>query len=677
MVQIQVEAHVQVQEFVGRIMPLITFVPGGKTIEAQQGTELLDAVHKAGISLDASCGGEGTCGKCLVRIESGRIESAASELLTPAQVDQGFVLACKSRIIDAPAVVEIPAQSSRGTESFIDETEVTCFEDRDSFFDKQKLDPPVSKFFLDVPNAKLQDGLSDVDRLIRAIQNRCGKQEITVPLQIIRHAAEILRTDNGRVTATLIEHSNQIYVGALESGDRTSRQFGVAVDIGTTTVAVQLVDCKTAGMLATRTAYNDQIDCGLDVISRINYARRPERLEELRARVLKTINRLVKAVCQACDVDPREVTSAVAAGNTTMIHLLLGLSPEHIRLEPYTPTILQSLSLTAREIGIDISPETIVYIPPAIGSYVGGDITSGLLCTSIASGSEEVNLFVDIGTNGELVIGNHEFLLACACSAGPAFEGGGIECGMRAAAGAIDRVSVDPETGITAWQTIGNLKPAGICGSGMISLLADLFLTGWIDPAGKLRRDKDSPALRIEGRQARLIIVPGKDSASGKPILISEADLENIIRAKAAVYAACSLMLEQVGMDFEHLANIFVGGGFGRFLDIEKAVMIGLLPDLPRERYRYLGNSSLMGACKTLVSRKSRVHQLELCQRMTYLELNTNPAYMNQYTGALFLPHTDIDRFPSVKNLIIANPQVRPKSKSASAAKQQRPEPRP
>jgi uncharacterized 2Fe-2S/4Fe-4S cluster protein (DUF4445 family) len=635
-------------------MPLITFHPEGKSIEVPRGTELLDAVHQAGISLDASCGGEGTCGNCLVRIESGEIDSDASELLSPAQAAQGFVLACKSRILNVPVVVEIPAQSLRGGEPFIDETEVAGIDDQDLFLNEPILDPPVFKSYLDVPGAKLQDGLSDLDRLTRAIQSRCGKHELTVPLEIIRHAAETLRADNGKVTVTLADYSNQIYVSALEPGDGTSRQFGIAVDIGTTTVAARLVDCTTPRILATRTAYNDQIDCGLDVISRINYARKPERLRELRARVLRTINRLVKAVCQAGNVDHREVTSAVVAGNTTMIHLLLGLNPEHIRLGPYTPTILQSLNLTAREIGIDINAETIVYIPPGIGSYVGGDITSGLLCTRIATGSQNVNLFIDIGTNGELVIGNHEFLLACACSAGPAFEGGGIECGMRAAAGAIDRVTIDHDSGVAACRTIGNAKPAGICGSGMISLLAELFLTGWVDPAGKLRRDKESPAIRIEGRQARFVIVPAQDSASGKPILITESDIENITRAKAAVYAACSLLLEQVELDFEHLADIFVGGGFGRFLDIEKAVIIGLLPDLPRERYHYLGNSSLMGACKTLVSRRSRECQLELCRRMTYLELNTNPAYMNQYTAALFLPHTDIERFPSVKNLMIA-----------------------
>ena len=632
-------------------MPIVTFHPGGKSIEVPSGTMLLDAIHQTGIGLDASCGGEGNCGKCLVRIEAGKIESEHSEILSASQEAQGFVLACKSRILESPVIIEIPEQSSKSGGQFIDDTDVVGIDPRDIFSSGPISDPPVSKHFLDVPKPQLQDGLSDLDRLSRAIQKKFGKREVVVPLPIIRQIAETLRADDGKVSVTVFDDSDRIYVTALESGNRASRQFGIAIDIGTTTVAIQLVDLKSPRAMAVRTTYNDQIDCGLDVISRINYARKPERLEELRAKVVRTINRLVKAACRACECEPCEVISAVAAGNTTMIHLLLGLNPEYIRLGPYTPTVMQRLSLTAREIGIEISPEAMVYLSPAVGSYVGGDITSGVLCTSIAAGSAKVNLFVDIGTNGELVIGNREFLLACACSAGPAFEGGGIECGMRAAGGAIDKVTIDPNSGIASSHTIGDRKPAGICGSGMISLLAELFLTGWIDPAGKINRDRESSAIRIEGRQARFIIVPAENTASGRPITISEPDIENIIRAKAAIYAACSLMLEQVGLDFAHLDNIFIGGGFGRFLDIEKAVMIGLVPDLPREKYHYLGNSSLMGACRLLVSQQSRERQLELCRRMTYLELNTNPAYMDQYTGALFLPHTDIRQFPSVRDL--------------------------
>jgi uncharacterized 2Fe-2S/4Fe-4S cluster protein (DUF4445 family) len=634
-------------------MPIVTFHPNGKSIEAPSGAILLDVIHKAGIGLDASCGGEGICGKCLVRIKAGNIGNDPSELLSALQKAQGFALACKSRIHETPILIEIPEQSPKSCEQFIDETDVISVNQSDVYPNDRIFDPPVSKYFLDIPKPQLQDGLSDLDRLIRAIQNCCGKKEVTVPLPIIRQAAEILRGSEGKVTVTIAENSNPIYVSALEPGDRTARQFGIAIDVGTTTVAAQLVDLKSPRALAVRTAYNDQIDCGLDVISRIHYARKPERLEELRAKGIGTINRLTKAVCMACEVDPCEVSGAVVAGNTTMIHLLLGLNPEYIRLEPYTPTIMQSLNLKAREIGIEINPETMVYIAPAVGSYVGGDIASGLLCTDIASGSDKVNLFIDIGTNGEIAIGNREFLLACACSAGPAFEGGGVEFGMRAARGAIDNVKIDTVSGIASYQTIGNCKPAGICGSGMISLLADLFLTGWIDPAGKLSRDRKSAAIQIEGRQARYIIVSAEESASGKPIAISEPDIENIMRAKAAIYAACALMLEQVDLDFTCLDKIFIGGGFGRFLDIEKAVMIGLIPDIPREKYRYLGNSSLMGACQTLLSRQARERQMDLCRRMTYLELNTNPSYMDQYTGALFLPHTDVERFPTVKNLIL------------------------
>jgi uncharacterized 2Fe-2S/4Fe-4S cluster protein (DUF4445 family) len=627
------------------IMPIITIYPSGKSIEAPSGTILLDAIHQSGILLDASCGGEGNCGKCIVRIQSGSIESIPAPLLAASQA----VLACKSKILETDVVVEIPEPSSRSGGQFIDETDIIGINQWDAFSNKLIQDPPVTKHFLDIPKPQLQDGLSDLDRLIQAIQNRCGKKEVEVPLSIVRRLAGLLREDAGKVTATITESCDTFYLCALESGNRTSRLFGVAIDVGTTTIAVQLADLKNSRSLAVRTAYNGQIDCGLDVISRINYARKPDRLEELRAKVLATINNLIAAACEARSVDLCEVAGAVVAGNTTMIHLLLGLNPEYIRLEPYTPTIMQVLNLTARELGIGINPETRIYFPPAVGSYVGGDITSGLLCADIAWEGEKLNLFIDIGTNGELVVGNRDFLLACACSAGPAFEGGGIGCGMRAARGAIDKITIDPDTGTAAYQTIGGEKPAGICGSGMISLLADLFSTGWIDPSGKFNRDRKSGAIQIESRRARFIVVPAEESASGKPIMINESDIGNIIRAKAAVYAACALMLEQADLTFKDLDNIFIGGGFGRFLDIEKAIVIGLLPDLPRGKYHYLGNSSLMGACKTLLSLLERARQLKLCRRMTYVDLNTYPAYMDQYTGALFLPHTDIRRFPSAK----------------------------
>ena len=618
-----------------------------KTIEGSTGTEILEAIRNAGYEIDSPCGGKGTCGKCAVRIVSGKVDPGDTGSLSQDQIANGFVLSCKAKINESPVTLEIPGQSRKDGGQFIDETDETCFVHVDFINKKCILHPITRKIVLDVPGPQLQDGLSDIDRLTRALGHIDGIGEIFVPLAIIRETAPVLRAQNGRITITIAKTLSHYQIIAIESGDQTQHHYGIAIDIGTTTVALQLVDLNTAQLLATRTAYNDQVECGLDVISRINYAKKPQRLEELRSRVLKTINTLVDRVCEISEIKPVDICNAALAGNTTMIHLLLGLNPEYIRMEPYTPTVLEHLHLNAYEIGININSQSLVYISPGVGSYVGGDITAGILCTPIGTPKDEIDLFIDIGTNGELVIGNHEFLLACACSAGPAFEGGGIENGMRAANGAIEKVEVDGKTGMATYQTIGNKKPVGICGSGMISLLAQLFLTGWMDAAGKLNRDRVSTAIEIQGRQARYIIVPKEESATGKPIFISESDIENVIRAKAAIYSACALMLEQVGMGFENLTHIYIAGGFGRFLDIEKAIILGLLPDVPREKFRYIGNASLMGTYLTLVSNEYKQRQLEIAKRMTYMELSTDPAYMDQYTGALFIPHTDMDHFPT------------------------------
>ena len=633
-------------------MPTIKFKSCNKKIAVPPGTELLYAIRKAGIDINSSCGGEGTCGSCIVRVISGEVNSDSLGLLPASIARDGYILACKTRISQSPVTIELPEQGDGEGGKFIGETETKFLVRQDLLPRDWQYDPLTVKWLVEVPEPQLEGGLSDLDRLTRAIQKDWGKVEIIYSFAVIQKVADILRTDNGVVTVILVREPACYRVIAIESGDQTTRNFGIAVDVGTTTIAVQLVFLPTAKVLGSRTAYNGQVECGLDVISRINYAGKPGRLSELRNRALKSINSLVKDVCKAHNVNPEEVNSAVIAGNTTMIHLLLGLNPEYIRLQPYTPAILEVPRLTADEAGIKINPQSPIYICPGVGSYVGGDITSGLLCTDLATDAEDINLFIDIGTNGELVIGNNNFLMTCACSAGPAFEGGGVEFGMRAANGAIDEVTVNPRTGIASYRTIGNTRPMGICGSGMISLLADLFLTGWIDAVGKLNCSKKTAAIQINGRQARYIIVPAENIAHGKEIFISEVDIENIIRAKAAIFSAYSLMLEQLGLSFENLSTIYIAGGFGRFLNINSAISIGLLPDLPREKYKYIGNSALMGAYMALVSGDFRERILYLSRRMTYMELNTNTNYMDQYTGAMFLPHTDINRFPSVKSML-------------------------
>ena len=629
-------------------MPSVHFLPAGKSVHVPSGSGLLDAARLAGVAIESPCGGEGTCGNCIVRVTSGEVDSRSLGTLPQAAVAEGCVLACAARLLDADLTVEVPQQHGLAGGKFAPENETHLV--RLELLPRQwEYDPLAVKWLLQVEPPQLESGQSDLDRLTRAIQHDWGKRPVEFSLLGLRTVADTLRAVQGQVTATIVRDSGRLHVINVEPGDTTLRHYAVAIDVGTTTIAVQLINLAVAQVVAAQSDYNDQIACGLDVISRINYARTPARLQELRTRVLGTINRLIHQMAKSRGVAPGEISNAAVSGNTVMTHLLLGLNPEPLRLAPYTPTVLHVPYLRNSEIGIDINPQAWIHFSPAVGSYVGGDITAGILCTDLATTTEEINLFIDIGTNGEIVLGNNSFLMACACSAGPAFEGSGIECGMRASTGAIEKVQVDPATGVARYATVGNVPPRGVCGSGMIDLVAQLFLTGWIDAAGKFDRTRPSAAIRIEGRRASYSLAAAGESGAGKPIVVTEIDIENILRTKASIYAACALMLSQVELRFEDLCHIYIAGGFGRFLDLENAKVIGLIPDLPRERFRYIGNSSLMGSYMVVVSQDYRQRQLELARRMTYLELNSDPAYMEQYTGALFLPHTDPSRFPSVK----------------------------
>ncbi|MFC1610327.1 ASKHA domain-containing protein [Myxococcota bacterium] len=626
-------------------MPTIELLPSGKTIDVTTGTRLFDATHKAGVDIETPCGGVGTCGRCIVRVVEGDVESDSAGRLPGPALAEGYVLACLSQTTDSPVTVEVPEPTTPQQGQFADaETEQLIRPDL--LPAKGDFDPLTSRALLDVPLPQLEDGLSDLDRLTRTLRADHGDVEAT--LSAVRNAADALRQEDGQVTVTLSHLRRDTQVIEIDPGDTTERHFGVAIDVGTTTVAVQLIDLAERQILGTRSDYNAQVPCGIDVISRINYASTHERLEDIRARVLSTINRLICEVSFSRTVNPREICNAAISGNTVMTHLLLGLPPEQIRHEPYTPTVLRPPPVCGAEVGLGINPSAPVQISPCVGSYVGGDITAGLLCTDLATETNDLHMYIDIGTNGEIVIGSSDFLMGCACSAGPAFEGGGIDCGMRAAVGAIDKVHVDEKTGEPRWSTIGGAAPMGICGSGMIDLVANLFLSGWTDRSGRLDRQRPSPAVVVDGKRARYVIVAEQESGTGAAVSVSEAEIDNIIRAKAAIYSAAALMLDRIDTAFSDLSTIWVAGGFGRFLDLDKAIAIGMLPDVTRQRFRYLGNASLLGSYMVVASRDARRRQLEIADRLTYFELSTEPAYMDKFTGALFLPHTDLTQFPSV-----------------------------
>jgi len=631
-------------------MHLVTFLPSEKSVTVPTGTSLLDAATQTGVAITAPCGGEGVCGECRVRIASGTVECVSRGCLSANERAQGWVLACSSRIT-GNVTVQVPQAEVVEQAQIVDDHAAGRGAHKAA---TQVAKPLTSKRYLQVEPSALDNSFCDFERLTRAVKDDGGPDSVTTDLEVLRELAATLRAQDHGVTATIVagDENTPAEMIRVEPGNVVSRQVGLAIDVGTTTCAVNLVELANNHVLGTAADYNGQLARGADIISRINYAKTPQRIEELRQLVLTTLNALIEGLCGTHAISPRQIDNAVVAGNTTMVHLLLGLNPDYIRLEPYTPTVNRPARLRAREVGLAMNPKAYVLFAPGIGSYVGGDITAGLLQTALAHDGDDVRLFLDIGTNGEVVVGTGEWLMACAASAGPAFEGSGVTCGMRASNGAIERIRIDAQTGRTDVTVIGGSDPRGVCGSGMIDLLAELWTAGLLDPSGKLDFHRGGGRIQAAdqtGRNLAFTIVPEGYSDTGQAITLDERDIQNLLRTKAAVYSACAIMLRSVGLDFDAIAEVYVAGGFGRFLDLEKSIMIGLLPDLPMKRFTYLGNSALSGAQAMLCDATARQRVRQLADRITYLELNVDPAYMDEYTAALFLPHTDIDRFPSVK----------------------------
>ena len=418
---------------------------------------------------------------------------------------------------------------------------------------------------------------------------------------------------------------------------------GLAVDIGTTTVSAALIDLRSGQVLSAANAGNAQTRYGADVINRIIQSAKPGGSQRLRDAVLEeTLIPLIQALCQGASIAPEEITRAVIAGNTTMEHLLVGADAQSIRMEPYVPAFLELPGQTSETVGLGISPDAPVVFAPNVGSYVGGDITAGVLATMLWN-RDEMTLFVDLGTNGELVFGNRDFMLCCACSAGPAFEGGDIICGMRAMPGAIEAVKIDPDTMEPTLEVIGNCQAAGICGSGLIDTVSELFRHGIIDARGKIVRD--GPRIKRTEYEASYLLAFGSETAGGRDIELTETDIDNFIRAKGAVFSAVKTMLNSLDMEIHDIGNILIAGGIGSGIDINNAISIGMLPPLPESKYSYIGNSCLTGVCAVLQSEAAEARMFELGRNMTYLELSDHPGYMDEFIAACFLPHTNTDLF--------------------------------
>jgi len=510
--------------------------------------------------------------------------------------------------------------------------------------------PPVEKMYMELPEPDAMDHLPDVTRLVVFLKQKHDEHSMVVDLSVIKRIPDIFREENFKVTATLmrpVQETGRTHIVNIQSGDTRDHNYGIALDIGTTTIYAQLVDLITGKTLSQYGEFNGQISYGEDVITRIIFAEKPEGLKKMQQVVVDTINKVFKIIIKRAGIDRDHIATIVLAGNTTMTQLLLGINPRYIRRSPYVPTSTIYPLIKAVDIGIDMEEHVDAMVYPVVSSYVGGDIVAGVMGSGMYR-EEKLTMLMDIGTNAEIVIGNKEWLACAACSAGPAFEGGGIEFGMRATKGAIEDFSIDPVSLEPMNITVGGVSPKGICGSGLIIIVATLFEIGVINNLGKFDRDLNTPRIRTRNGVYEYVLAWEADTQIDRDVAITEIDIENLIRAKGAIYSGCTTLLGEVGMSLADIDQIFLAGGFGSYVDLEKAMVIGLLPEIDHAKITFIGNSSLMGAKMGVLTNHIRKDVVDVISKMTNFELSETDSYMENYMASLFLPHTDTSQFPKI-----------------------------
>lgn len=629
-------------------MAKVIFKPQGKEIQCEVGEKLLDAARKADVFIDAPCNGSQSCGKCKVKLLEGKCDTEKTVHISDEEWEQGYILACATKVTE-DIVIEVPSKLSssmhgmkiEGSDKKVDQK---LFERGRKFLEDNGLaySTNIEKKYMELDKPSIDDNISDIDRIERHVRQALEIDGIDFRLDILRKVPTVLREDDFNITLTYLKKKNKITILNIEPGNKEDHLYGLAVDIGTTSVVVCLVNLLTNEVIEKASSGNAQIKYGADVINRIVFAVRKNNLDLMtKAIVEETLNPLIQSIYDKTGIDKDNVIRVVLSGNTTMSTLFLGIYPDYLRLEPYIPPYLKSPNLMGKNVGLNVNESALVYLSPNVASYVGGDITAGVLSSGIWS-SEENTLFIDLGTNGEIVFGNKDFLMCCACSAGPAFEGGGISCGMRASAGAIEKVKINEETLDPELTIIGDCEPVGVCGSGIIDLICQMLLTKVIDRRGKIQKELNNKRIRFNEHEIGEYVLAFKEEYEGleNDLVINEVDIDSFIRAKGAIYSGASVLIESLGMDFEVIDKVYIAGGIGNNLDIENSVLIGLLPDVDRSKFQYIGNSSLVGSYLTLISSDARQKLEEIGSQMTYVELSVYPTYMDEFVSACFLPHT-------------------------------------
>ncbi len=643
----------------------VKFLPHNKEIVVSDGRKLIRAAMEAGVHINASCGGEGICGKCRVLLEEGELEGGISEKLSQEDIENGYRLACQSKV-RSDLVIRIPTESTidakiLNLQSTPRKTAHIRMMDFSQLKDEGLFIPPVEKIYLELPEPDAQDHLPDVTRLVSFLNLKHDEHRLVVDMKVIRRIPDAFRESGFKVTATLmrpVQEGRKTHIINIHPGDTSACHYAIAIDVGTTTIYGQLIDLINGKIVSQYGEFNGQISYGEDVISRIVYAEKPGGLEKLQKIVIGSINKVINRIVKRAGIDKDCISTITMAGNTTMTQLMLNVNPKYLRRSPYVPAASIYPPIRAFDLGIDLGEHVAALVYPQVSSYVGGDIVSGVMGSGMYR-TDKLTLFMDIGTNAEIVIGNREWMACAACSAGPAFEGGGIEFGMRATKGAIEDFSIDPISYEPMNITIGNVRPQGICGSGLIIMVATLFEMGLINNMGKFDRDIETQRIRERTGVYEYVLAWEDDTGIDRDVVITEIDIENLIRAKGAIYSGCQTLLEEVGMSMTDIEQIYLAGGFGSYVDIEKAIVIGLLPEMEHEKITFIGNGSLMGAKMAALTNRIRKDVVEVTRKMTNFELSETTSYMDNYMAALFLPHTNMEQFPKLKARLEARVQSR------------------
>jgi len=619
------------------------------TCPAGPGMLLTDAAEAAGVVLNVACGGTGKCGGCAIDLIDGAFLNADDEPIT-LDGRPRRVLACRTRLGSGDFRVRVPAHSlvAGGEKILVD------FEHLPPW----TLRPTVAKEHLRLPAPSLADQAGDIERTVNALRGRGYDGRVSVSLHALRDAPQACRQGDYRISATLVRRGSRWRVTRIEPGDTTERLYGLAIDVGTTTVVCALVDLRSGEIVDSASSYNQQVRRCNDVAGRISYASTGEAIDELRRLVVDaTINRLLRMLIERRGITPADVGRVSVAGNNVMTHLLLGVDPTHLGGVPFQPASNFPPAFAAEQVGIAIHPAAPIDVAPATAAYLGGDITSDLYVAGLHQ-AEELALLVDIGTNAEIAIGNRDRIIACAAPAGPAFEGQGLTCGARAATGAIDTLVIDPADFECRYTVIGESAPSGVCGSGLIDFVGQAFGAGLLTAAG--RYDIEAAKARSCGRlkpvptpdgEALGYVLAEAEETDDKlrPLAVTEADVATLLQAKGVIFAGIQIAAKHLGKSFTDIRRVVLAGGFARHIELANAVAMGLLPDIPLDRYRFIGNGSLAGAYLRLIDQTVGPTLDRIAARPEVIELNLDPEFQDAYTCAMLLPNVNDELFPSLR----------------------------